>query len=433
MAQKKILIVGGGGREMALALRLAQDPSAKEVILAPGSDALSKNFRCFPIDTSDQEGLVKLAQEQGVDLVVIGPEGPLAEGLTDRFTEAGIACFAPSLAASHIESSKAYAKELMTEASVPTARYQVCKSKAQVRELVHSWGLPLVLKEDGLAAGKGVRICHWAEEVDRALAATEVSKERPVVVEEFLTGFEFSLIVLARGETFIPLPIAQDYKAAYNGQQGPNTGGMGAVSPVDLVTPELYDQAIEQVIKPILKALVRDKAAFTGFLYAGLMATDEGVRVIEFNARMGDPEAEIILPRVQGDLTAVIAQLLELEPDAEAAQPDLGLSIKPGYALGVVLSSPGYPGKILCYPPLPQEFLEAAEEQGLKVIHMGSKFGENEGDYQAKGGRVVMVIAEGDDFDSCHDRVYKFLDQYQFLIPYFHFRRDIGQASLVED
>lgn len=426
----KILLIGSGGREMALLHALQKSPLQPQVLVAPGSDAMSELAPCFPDwAVEDIPGLVHLAQEEAVDLCLVGPEVPLALGLVDALQAVGIPAFGPRQAAARLESSKAYAKKLMVEAGVPTARYQTYTTQEAALAALDQWSFPLVLKENGLKAGKGVAICQDLAQAQDHIAGLDLSAENPLLFEEFLEGFEFSLICLAAGEKFIPLPVAQDYKAIFDGQQGPNTGGMGAVSPLPRLTPQIYQETLDQVIQPILKALVEDGCPFTGFLYAGLMATVEGVKVIEFNVRLGDPETEVILPRLEGDLLTAICQLLDLPlPAGHSEDQPASFPLSPLTCLGVVLSAPGYPGKVTGHPLLPTDFLQAAQAEGLQVIHMGTK--KVAAGYQASGGRVLMLTCQGQDIQACRSKIYGFLDSHRAQISDFHYRTDIGLAAL---
>lgn len=419
---------------MALLLALKKSPLQPHILVAPGSDAMSDLAPCYPdLKVENLAGLVQLAQEEAVDLCIVGPEVPLALGLVDTLEAVGIPAFGPSQAAARIESSKAYAKKLMVEAGVPTGRYQTYTSKEAALAALDTWDFPLVLKENGLKAGKGVAICHDRAEAQDHIADLDLSEDNPLLFEEFLQGYEFSLICLASGEKFLPLPVAQDYKAIFDGQQGPNTGGMGALSPLPRLSKSLYQEAIDQVIRPTLKALAADQSTFTGFLYAGLMATASGIKVIEFNARMGDPEAEVILPRLQGDLLTAICQLMGLETGQGQVHPEdpagtQELAVSPQTCLGVVLSSPGYPGKVTSYPVIPQTFFLKAQAQGLEVIHMGTR--KTPEGYQAAGGRVLMLTCQGQDIAHCREQIYSFLHDQHELIADFHYRTDIGLAAL---
>ncbi len=427
MCPIKVLLVGSGGREMALLAALQASPSKPEVIVAPGSDAMKVHATCHDIHVEDISGLVDLAIRESVDLCIIGPEIPLALGLADALHGEGINVFGPTQAAAQIESSKTYAKELMYKVGIPTARFENYRSQAEALKALESWSYPLVIKENGLKAGKGVAIVSDPTEAKAHISGIEVSDQFPLLFEEYLEGFEFSLICLASGQNFIPLPVAQDYKAVYDHQQGPNTGGMGAVSPIPRLNPEVYRESIDKVIRPTLEALAADGRPFTGFLYAGLMATQNGVQVIEFNARMGDPEAEVILPRVRGDFLGSLLGLMQTEVSSVAGPDQSALQIDPKTSLGVVLSSPGYPGAITAYPFIPDTFLNEAEAKGIEIIHMGTKRVAN--GYQATGGRVLMLTCTGADIKDCRQRIYGYLSERHDLIADFHYRTDIGLAA----
>ena len=422
MEQYKILLIGQGGREMALLDALLRSPSVKEVHIAPGSDAMEKLPRSIrhAISADDVEDIVDLAKSIQPDLTLIGPEAPLALGLTDHLKKAGFTVFAPSQAAARIESSKEYAKELMVKAGVPTANFATYVGNSALEQKIKdpATTYPIVLKENGLRAGKGVSICHTVEEAEEFLAPLELSPHDPVILEEFLQGYEFSLIVLAHDEHYFPLPIAQDHKPLLDSNLGPNTGGMGAVSPVPRISKALIKESEEKVIRPILKALKEDGNPFTGFLYAGLMATQDGVKVIEFNARFGDPEAEVILPRLQGDFAQALFNCLE-------GQEISCLEIDPRLCLGVVLASPGYPVKVTESPFIPRALTEP-DDPAIQIFHMGSKEVED-GQYQAKGGRVIMPVCLGDNLATCQRKIYNFLEK---LPPHnFHYRKDIGNFA----
>lgn len=425
--KERILLIGSGGREMALTLALLASPSCEKIIVAPGSDAIAKYASCHPVAANDIEGLVKLAQEEEISLCIVGPELPLSLGITDRLESLGIAVFGPTKRAAQIECSKAYAKKLMQEAGVPTAAFRHFTSREAAFKALDEVSYPLVLKEDGLRSGKGVHIVAGKEEAERTLLALEITESSPLLFEEFLQGYEFSLIVLAQGDNFICLPIAQDYKAIYDGQEGPNTGGMGAVSPVPKVTPALVEESVEKVIKPVLKALIADDAGFCGFLYAGLMATEKGVQVIEFNARLGDPESEVILPLVEGDLVKAIREIRQAGPGELQGTSPL-LKIKKACSLGVVLSAPGYPGTVTESVAIPREFFDKAEAAGLSIVHMGTRI---EGETcQSTGGRVLIVLAQAADISAARKKVYDFLEKEAALIEKLHYRTDIGLSAL---
>lgn len=418
----RIFLIGSGGREMALLEALLRSPSVTEVHVAPGSDAMAglPGAICHPVPASDPDGLLGLAHELSPDLTVVGPENPLANGVVDRLTKAGHRVFGPTRDAARIESSKSYAKRLMVEAGVPTAAYQIYTDHAEALEYLKAADtqFPLVLKENGLRAGKGVAVCHTREEALEFVEPLALDEENSLLVEEFLEGFEFSLIVLACGEDYYALPTAQDHKPIFDGNEGPNTGGMGAVSPVPRLSADQLFEAESRVIRPILRALKEDGNPFTGFLYAGLMATTNGVKVIEFNARFGDPEAEVILPRLEGDFAQALIHLMEGR--------DVLLKIRPETCLGVVLSSPGYPGQVSEHPVLPDQLYTDLPE-GLSAYHMGTEK-MPDGTFRAKGGRVLMLCASGLDIADCREKVYGHLDSID--TEPFHYRKDIGHFSM---
>lgn len=465
MAQEKILLIGRGGREMALLQALLASPSTASVIVAPGSEAMQQLAPCFPVDETDLPALLALARREAVSLTIVGPEAPLALGIADLFAAAGQRIFAPTRAAARIETSKAFAKELMAKAGVPTAAVHYARSLAEALSFLEEApeGTPLVLKENGLRAGKGVLVTANKAEAREHIATLSLDDDNPLLFEEYLTGPEFSLIVLAHGERYVALPAAQDHKRLNDGQQGPNTGGMGAVSPVAFVDDALTRETLEHIIEPVLRALAAAGTPFTGFLYAGLAKTTDGPKVIEFNARLGDPEAEVILPRCRGDFTALIAALLASEDspavtgqrEESTPQPDAAasvvacddrqktslsspfdknrkacLAISPQLCLGAVLSAPGYPGKLTGHPVIPAAFLEKAKAEGFQLVHMGTKAGDN-GDWIASGGRVLLVSLLADDLSQAQKRLYTFLDG--DAPQGFHYRHDLGNDSKIKE
>lgn len=419
----KVMTIGGGGREMAIVASAAA--SGHEVYAVGASDAIAQiATRTLPLPSDPDprrawESLAQEAQALGIELTIVGPEAPLATGVADVFQEYGLPIFAPTADAARIETSKAYAKEIMARADVPTARYQLFTSNEAAAAYLAApdTPYPAVLKENGLRGGKGVTICPDRAAAEAVLASLALDEDNPLLVEEFLQGFEFSLIVLANGTRYVPLPVAQDHKPIGEGNTGPNTGGMGAVSPVPLVTDAIYREAIARVIEPTLKQLEAEGNPFTGFLYAGLMHTADGVKVIEFNARLGDPETEVILPRLQGDLAAGVAQLLR------GNAPE-SVTVTQRTCLGIVLSSPGYPGAVTAYPPLPAALLEAvAADPDANIVHMGSKAIAD--GWQAAGGRVAIVTMFGDDIAQCRQKLLALLEQ-TLADSTLYYRRDIG-------
>ena len=421
----RVLVIGGGGREMALVEHLVA--RGHDVWSNGGSEAIERLAPALPLDPKYAEiGWPEVAfscEREEIDLAIVGPEAPLAAKIADIFEEIEVPTkiFAPLAAAARIETSKAYAKRVMQDAGVPTAEYNMFTSDAEARLYLGNPALsyPRVLKENGLRAGKGVTICASAEEAFAVLDRIEVSPENPLLVEEFLDGFEFSLIVMAHGRSYVALPVAQDHKPIGEGNRGANTGGMGAVSPVPRVTDALYREAIERVIEPTLAQLDAEGNPFTGFLYAGLIATADGVKVIEFNARLGDPEAEVILPRIEGDIAETALALLAGELPS--------LPVSEDACLGIVLSSPGYPAQVTASPEIPPALFAAVQaDPNLGFVHMGTRLADPEKDlWQAHGGRVGIVTARGATIAECRERLLPVLEETLADSP-LYYRRDIG-------
>ena len=421
----KVLTIGGGGREMALVTHLVK--CGHEVTAVGASAAIAELAAAtLPMPSSKDpragwEELAIAAEQRGIELTIVGPEAPLANGIADTFAARGLAIFAPTQAAAQLETSKAFAKAVMARAGVPTAAYQLFEDNAAAAEYLAApdTPYPTVLKENGLRAGKGVTICASRAEAEATLAVLELSAENPLLIEEFLDGFEFSLIVAANGTNYAPLPVAQDHKPIGEGNTGANTGGMGAVSPVPRVTPAIYQEAIERVIEPTLAQMVQDGTPFTGFLYAGLIATANGVKVIEFNARLGDPEAEVILPRLEGDLATTAKTLLS----GQSAE----LPVTNRTCLGIVLSSPGYPGAVTAHPEIPAALLAAvAAQPDAGFTHMGTARAEAAASgWQAKGGRVAIVTMHGSDIADCRAKLLPLLEA-TLADSDLYYRRDIG-------
>jgi phosphoribosylamine--glycine ligase len=396
-----VLLVGSGGREHALARSLVRSPRLSELHAAPGNPGIARLGRCHPVRADDVEGLAELARAARIDLAVIGPEAPLVAGAADELRHAGVAVFGPSAAAARIEGSKSFAKEVMEAADVPTA--------ARLPEAV----APCVVKADGLAAGKGVFVCRTQAEVDAALPQARTFGEA-IVVEELLEGEEVSVFAVTDGDQLVPLPPAQDYKRIGDGDTGPNTGGMGAYSPVPAVGPEEVEEIVERVHRPVLAELARRGTPFVGALYAGLMLTAGGPRVLEFNCRFGDPETQAILPRIESDL---------LELLAAAAAGDLADSVaivSPRCAVTVVLASKGYPESSEVGAEITG--IEEAEERGALVCHAGTAL--RDGTLLTAGGRVLNVTALGDTCAEARRNVYEAVERIHFAGA--QFRRDIA-------
>ena len=400
-----VLIVGSGGREHALAWKIAQSEGLGDLHAAPGNPGIAGLGTCHPLRPDDSEALLGLCHQLGIDLVVVGPEAPLVAGLADALRHAGVAVFGPGAAAAQIEGSKSFAKDVMLAAGVPTA--------AELEEAQ----VPCVIKADGLAAGKGVFVCRTHDEVQAALPKAEALGGR-VVVEELLEGEEVSLFALCAGEEALALAPAQDFKRLRDGDEGPNTGGMGSYSPVPAVSAELAEQLVDAVHRPVLAELARRGAPFQGLLYAGLMLTEDGPRVLEFNCRFGDPETQAILPRLQGDLLEALA--------AAAAGSVAGVELSAGSeaAVTVVLAAPGYPDAPENGAPL--SGLERAEEEGALVFQAGTAL--RGGEVVSAGGRVLNVTALGESVAEARERAYRAVGRIEF--PGVQYRHDIALRAV---
>jgi phosphoribosylamine--glycine ligase len=423
----KVLVVGGGGREHALCRKLAQSKLCTGLVCAPGNPGIERIARAAPVKADDVAGLVSLARAERFDLVVVGPEAPLALGLADRLAEDGIACFGPSRAAAEIEGSKAFAKEVMARAGIPTAAFGTFTDPAPARAFAAARGGRVAVKADGLAAGKGVIVCGGEAEADRAIDAILVNRAHGaagarIVVEDRLEGEEASVIALADGTDFLLLAPAQDHKRVGDGDTGPNTGGMGAYSPAPVVTPRLLDEVGERVIAPALRQLAAMGRPFRGALYAGLMIGPDGPKVIEFNARLGDPETQAILARLDTDL------LPALLAAARGGLRGGTLAFRPEAAVTVVLAAAGYPGKVRTGDPI--EGLEALPDSDeLAVLHAGTAW--KDGRVVTAGGRVLGVTALGATVREARERAYAACGRIRF--EGMHFRRDIGARALARE
>ncbi|MCK9524739.1 MAG: phosphoribosylamine--glycine ligase, partial [Limnochordia bacterium] len=407
-------------REHALCAKIAVSPLAETVYVAPGNPGMAKCATLLPYDEDDHQALVEFAQEQEIGLVIIGPEKPLVEGLADRLYEKGIQVFAPSQGAAQIEGSKSFAKRLMEKYNIPTARYRSFVDFDRAREYVDHSSLPLVIKADGLAAGKGVVVAATKSEAIDVLREMLVDRKfgdasSTVIIEEFLEGEEFSLMALVHGDLVVPLDVAQDHKRVLEGDLGPNTGGMGAYSPVPQISAEVARQATSQILEPTARALIQEGFPFTGVLYAGLMLTAEGPKVIEFNARFGDPETQVLLPRLESDLVEVLIRILQ-GGRVELKWSDTAV-------VGVVVASHGYPGP--CHNGVVLPCLDSRED--LHVYYSGVGEG-HEGELVSSGGRVYLAASLGANLQEAQGQVYGFLAQYDQ--PGLFYRKDIGQRGI---
>jgi len=422
----KVLVVGGGGREHALAWKAAQSDRVSEILVAPGNAGTASENKCRNVEVAaeDVDGLLALAQQESIDLTIVGPEAPLAAGLVDRFSAAGLACFGPTAAAAQLESSKAFAKDFMARHGIPTGRYGVADSLDSGLAMVEEIGFPLVLKADGLAAGKGVVI---VEDIDAAkvilgemLSGQSFGQAgQRVVVEEYLSGEEASFIVIARGTEFLPLATSQDHKRRDVGDVGPNTGGMGAYSPAPVVTDEIHAEIIERIIRPTLDGMAYDGHDFTGFLYAGVMLTEAGPKVLEFNVRFGDPETQPVLMRLRSDLVGTL--LDTLSGDLNTVRLDWDDRV----ALGIVLAAGGYPGHYAKGHPI-AGMSQATDEQ-FKVFHAGTRL-DDRGQVVTSGGRVLCGTALGGTVEAARRAALEGLKGIHFEGCFF--RNDIGHRAI---
>lgn len=416
MDKKKVLVVGSGGREHAIVKALKRSQRVGKIYCAPGNAGIADDAECVNIGVEDVEALVNFAQRNGIDMTVVGPEAALAAGLADAMDAVGLKVFGPTKSAARIESSKEFAKEIMKKYGVPTAGYEAFDDFDKALEYVKSRPLPAVIKYDGLAAGKGVVVALSYDEAEEALRDmlldASFGKGR-VIIEDFLEGPEFSFMCMVSGNKVYPLEPAQDHKRAYDGDKGPNTGGMGAYSPVPFVTDEVRERALKEIIRPVAEGMVKEGVPFRGVLYGGLILTTDGPKVIEFNARFGDPETEVVLPRLESDFYDLV--------EAVAEGKDCETRWNPDAYLGVVLASKGYPGK---YEK--GVVIEGLENIDADVLHMGTKRdGHN---IVTAGGRVLMVVGKGQTICEANEKAKSEIEK--IVCPSLFHRTDIGKAAL---
>lgn len=411
----KVLVIGRGGREHAIVRQFAKSPSVTQVFAAPGNDGMREDAELASIDEMDFEGLAEFAQQQQVDFSFVGPEQPLSEGIVDFFEAKGLRIFGPSKAAAQIEGSKTFAKELMKKYTIPTASYETFTETAPAIAFIQQHGAPIVIKADGLAAGKGVVVALTEAE---AIAAVNDMLEgqkfgesgSKVVIEEFLDGEEFSFMSFVYSGQIHPMVISQDHKRAYDGDRGPNTGGMGAYSPVPQISQAIVDETFAKIVEPTVKAMASEETPFNGILYTGVILTEGVPKVIEFNARFGDPETQVVLPRMKSDFGLFIDSVLkeqptELEWDNQAV-------------LGVVIAADGYPEQVEKGARLP----DLTKLAGVEVTHAGTKL--SSGRYVGNGGRVLLVSAKGSSIQDAQRKVYEQLNSIEWNA--FFYRTDIG-------
>ena len=419
-----VLLVGGGGREHALAWKLARSPRLTRLVAAPGNPGIARHAECVAISIDDHDGLVRLAEKERPDLVVVGPEAPLVAGLADRLAAGGFTVFGPRARAAAIEGSKVFAKTLMARHGIPTARFDTFDDAARARRFARDLGTPLVVKTDGLAAGKGAIVCATLAEADDAIAACLERREfggsgARVVVEEFLVGDEVSFFALVSGRSATPLAAAQDHKTVFDGDRGPNTGGMGAFSPVAVFDAAMQARVMTTLVRPTIAALAEEGAPYSGVLFVQLMLTADGPKIVEFNCRFGDPECQAILAAMDADLLPMLAAVAEGTPP-----PPITASRRA--AVCVTLASGGYPGTYAT--GLPITGIEAAESiAGVEVFHAGTA--RRDGRLVTAGGRVLGVTAVGDDVPGAIETAYEAVGRIRF--EGMHFRRDIGRRRPV--
>jgi phosphoribosylamine---glycine ligase len=422
-----ILIIGSGGREHALGWKVAQNTNVKTVYVAPGNagTAIENKLVNVDIGVEDVPALIKFAQDNDVELTIVGPEAPLVIGVVDAFTEAGLKCFGPTKGAAQLEGSKAFTKDFLARHNIPTAAYGNFTDIAQAKAYVVEHGTPIVVKADGLAAGKGVIIAETQEQafeaIEDMLADNKFGEAGSrVVIEEFLVGEEASFIVMVDGDSILPLATSQDHKARDNGDKGPNTGGMGAYSPAPVVTDDVFDEAMNQVIIPTVAGMAAEGHPYTGFLYAGLMIDNEGnPKVLEYNCRFGDPETQPIMMRLKSDLVGLCLAALDKKLHETPCEWD------PRSAVGVVLAAGGYPNSY----PKGDVITGLDQVEGAKVFHAGTK--GVDGQIVTNGGRVLCVTALGDSVSEAQKTAYKAVESVRFDKVYY--RTDIGHKAIARE
>ncbi len=418
-----VLIIGGGGREHALTWKLAQSPRIGKLYVAPGNGGTCTVAENVPIEAMNTKGLARFAEKNSIDLTVVGPDDPLALGVVDVFQSRGLRIFGPTRSAAQIESSKAFAKRLMRDSNIPTAPFRIFRKHENALEYVRKYGVPIVIKASGLALGKGAYPCKTLSKAERALS--EIMLERAykqagneVIIEEFLNGQEVSIHALYDGKTSILLPTAQDHKPVFDGDKGKNTGGMGTIAPVPWVTNRMLREANEQIVRPTLQALAKKGKPFTGLLYPGLKMTDEGPQVLEFNARFGDPETQSYMRLLKTDLLDV------LDACVDGKLADLAIQWHSGFAVCVVLTSGGYPGKYKKEIPI-FGITEAEKVSGVIIFHSGTMYNDQ---LRTSGGRVLGVTAVGDTLQEALNRAYGAARRIKF--KGMHYRKDIGAKAI---
>ena len=417
----KILVIGGGGREHALVWKLKNGYSSREIFCAPGNPGIAKIAECVPLQVKQINELADFAEANKIDLSVVGPEDPLTDGIVDLFEKRNLPVFGPNRQSARLEGSKAYAKKVMERFNVPTAAYKELDDFEEALDYVKQQGVPIVIKADGLAAGKGVTVAETLAEAETALRSIMVQKVfgesgTKVVIEECLRGEEMTVLAFVDGKTVLPMLPSQDHKPVFDGDRGPNTGGMGAYSPVPQLEKWL-PEINERVLRPVAEGLAEEGTPFSGILYAGLMITKDGPKVIEFNVRFGDPEAQVILPRLENDLAEIFLAV------SEKRLHEVKLSWKTGASVCVIAAAPGYPGPPTKGLPIT---LPEVHPAGTQIFHAGTAI-QNE-QLVTNGGRVFGISAQGADIAEAREQAYSLLEKVQFQGK--HFRRDIAAKAL---
>jgi len=420
----RVLVVGQGGREHALVWKLASSPRVAEVYAAPGNPGIARLASCVPIAATDVAELSRFALDRRVDITVVGPEAPLAMGLADEFTRLGLAVFGPTRLAAEIESSKAWAKEFMKRNGIPTADYRIFLDEDAAVDFVRRHGAPVVVKADGLAAGKGVIVGTTPDEAEHAVRAVASLKSgRGIVVEELLTGREMSFFAVTDGRTAVPLMPARDHKRAGDGDVGPNTGGMGAIAPAPESSGPLESRIMAEIIEPAVRGLAEEGRRYVGVLYAGLMLTSSGPKVLEFNARLGDPETQAVLPMMESDLVDIIEAAVEGDAFG-SGRASVAVRWREGASVCLVVASEGYPAQPAVGDRIYMDE-EAAWAEGLLLFHAGTKY-DADGRLVSSGGRVMNVVATAGTVREASARAYEGVRHVKFRGMWY--RRDIGLA-----
>jgi len=420
----KVLVIGSGGREHTLVWKISQSPKVDKIYCAPGNAGIAELAECIDITTDDINGLAGFALSDQIDLTVVGPELPLVEGIVDLFESRDLRIFGPSRQAALLEGSKVFSKEIMLKYGVPTAGAEIFSSFKKAKDYVQAKGAPLVVKADGLAGGKGAMVCHTLDEALKAIEAIMQKKifgesGKRILVEDCLFGEETSFIVFTDGENIVPMASSQDHKRIYDGDKGPNTGGMGAYSPAPMITPDLSEKIMQEIIRPVIDGLASEGKRYKGVLYAGLIITDEGPKVIEFNVRCGDPESQAVIPRLKNDLIDIINDII----DGRLSARSLDWDERP--CVCIVCASDGYPGSYQKGKLISglQEFNNAKD---IILFHAGTKLSGQE--IITDGGRVLGVTALGKDIKETIDKAYQAIEKIDFEGMYY--RKDIGYQAI---